>query len=150
MVFRGRGAGGGERGSRFRPTFSPNAVTASAKSRLHDAGEDAGVWFHPLQGPLPAREPIDRSPRIAVFNASGTTDQSVWSLRNLGFTADPFSPANLNMAPTDPLLGYDVLFTLSNFPSTAPANATARARGSPRSSTAAAATSAPGRAVRAS
>jgi hypothetical protein len=111
----------------------------SAKNRLEDAGEDAGLWFQPLQGPLPAREPIDRSPRIAVFNSSGATDQSVWSLRNLGFTADPFSTANLNAASADPLANYDVLFTTgvafnlgggvqTFYPPDTPANATARSR----------------------
>jgi hypothetical protein len=112
---------------------------ASAARRLDDAGEDAGVWFHPIEGPLPAREPIDRSPRIAVFNASGAVDQSAWSLRNLGFTADPISTANLNSAATDPLAAYDVLFTagvtfnlgggmMAFYPPDTPANATARSR----------------------
>jgi hypothetical protein len=83
---------------------------------------------------LPAREAIDHVPRIAVIVTqlaqSGTTipgvDQNVWSLRNLGFTADPYNVATLNTAVTDPLPGYDVVFSPSSWPSAA--NPTARAR----------------------
>src|SRR4029079_269974 len=41
-----------------------------------------------------SREDIDRSPRIAVF--TNALDQSVWSLRNLGFTADPVATTALS------------------------------------------------------
>jgi Zinc carboxypeptidase len=107
---------------------------ASAAGQLDDAGKDAGVWFHPIKGSLPPREAIDRVPRIAVIvtqlAASGSTtpgvDQNVWSLRNLGFVADPYTVASLNTAPTDPLPGFDLVFSPINWPSAA--NPTARAR----------------------
>ena len=37
-------------------------------------------------------------------DAAAGVDQNVWSLRNLGFDADPYRVVNLNDAPTDPLL----------------------------------------------
>jgi hypothetical protein len=84
---------------------------ASAAGQLDNAGEDAGVWFHPVRETLPAREPVERVPRIAVIvtqaAAAGSStpgvDQNVWSLRNLGFVADPYNVATLNIAATDPL-----------------------------------------------
>lgn len=114
---------------------------ATAAARLDDAGEDSGVWFHPITGALPAREPVDRVPRIAVIVTqlaqAGTTipgvDQSVWTLRNLGFDADPYNITTLNTAATDPLVGYDLVYNSptslsnNNWPTT-PATATARAR----------------------
>ena len=86
---------------------------ASAAGQLDDVGEDAGLWFQPIRGALPAREAVDRVPRIAVIvtqlAAAGSTtpgvDQNVWSLRNLGFVADPYTVASLNDAATDPLPG---------------------------------------------
>jgi Zinc carboxypeptidase len=107
---------------------------ASAAGRLDDVGEDAGLWFQPIRGALPAREAVDRVPRIAVIvtqlAAAGSTtpgvDQNVWSLRNLGFVADPYTVASLNNASTDPLPGYDMVFSPSGWPSAA--NPTARAR----------------------
>ena len=70
-------------------------------------------------------EDIDRSPRIAVF--TNALDQSVWSLRNLGFTADPVGTTALSGA-SNPLVGYDVIFSTANYPANTPGNATARAR----------------------
>ncbi len=71
-------------------------------------------------------EPIDRVPRIAVL--TGSVNQDVWSLRNLGFTADPISTANNsllnNPAAANPLDGYDVIFNTAAWPG----GATARAR----------------------
>jgi hypothetical protein len=107
---------------------------AAAARRLDNAGEEAGVWFHPISGTLPAREPVDRVPRIAVIvsrvAAAGSTtpgvDQNVWSLRNLGFVADPYTVASLNTAAADPLPGYDLVFNMGNWPSAA--NPTARSR----------------------
>jgi hypothetical protein len=108
---------------------------ASAARRLDDVGEDAGLWFHPIKRALPAREPIDRVPRIAVIvtqpaapapSTAPGVDQNVWSLRNLGFRADPFNVATLNDAATDPLPAYDAVFSPSNWPSAG--NPTARAR----------------------
>jgi Zinc carboxypeptidase len=107
---------------------------ASAAGRLDDVGEDAGLWFQPVRGSLPTRETVDRVPRIAVIvtqlAAAGSTtpgvDQNVWSLRNLGFVADPFTVGSLNTSATDPLPGYDAVFSPSNWPSAA--NPTAQAR----------------------
>jgi hypothetical protein len=101
-------------------------LPASAQNALAGAGAASGVWFTGVTGTLPAREPL-AAPRIAVL-AGGIT-QEIWSLRNLGFTADPVSLATINTAPTDPLLNYDVIFnTLSTYPAEIPANATGRAR----------------------
>jgi hypothetical protein len=99
---------------------------ASAKGALEDAADESGLDFHGVKAPLPASEPIDDSPTFAVLNAGGTTDQSVWVLRNLGFTANPVNVAALN-GPSDPLTNHDVIFNAAiNYPSTA--NPTARAR----------------------
>jgi hypothetical protein len=68
-------------------------------------------------------EDVDRSPRIAVF--TNAVDQSVWSLRNLGFAADPVGTTALNGA-SDPLVNYDVVFSTANYPSAA--NPVARSR----------------------
>ena len=108
---------------------------ASAASRLATAGKNAGVWFLPVNGALPSTEAIDRVPRVAVIvtqlaQAGSTTpgvDQNVWSLRNLGFVADPYNTATLNNAAIpDPLAGYDLVFNTGNWPSAA--NPTARSR----------------------
>ena len=48
----------------------------------------------------------------------------MWSLRSLGFTADPVTTPLNNAAGPDPLLNYDVLYATSNWPT----NTTARAR----------------------
>ena len=85
-------------------------------------------------------ENVDRSPRIAVF--TNALDQSVWSLRNLGLTADPVGTTALNGSPTDPLANYDVIFSTAGYPATRPGTRP-RARGWRRSSPPAAATSAP-------
>ena len=99
---------------------------ASARAALEDAGEESGVWFIGVKGALPASEPIDRSPRIAVL--TGGLTQEIWVLRNLGFTADPVSTGTINTAPTDPLLNYDVIFNQGAYPANTPANATVRSR----------------------
>ena len=43
----------------------------------------------------------------------------MWSLRNLGFVADPYNTATLNSAPADPLVNYDLVFNTGNWPSAA-------------------------------
>jgi hypothetical protein len=68
-------------------------LPASAQNVLASAGAAAGVWFTGVTGTLPTREPLT-APRIAVL-AGGVT-QEIWSLRNLGFTADPVSTATIN------------------------------------------------------
>jgi hypothetical protein len=110
--------------------------SASARKALDDAGEEAGVWFHAVTGSLPAREPIERIPRIAVLPSGFRATEAVWTLRNLGFTADLLTTAGLNdAAGPDPFSGYDVLFNVAGLPTDNPntpenegANATYRAR----------------------
>jgi hypothetical protein len=98
---------------------------ADARKALDDAGEDAGIWFHAVHTTLPASEPIDRSPRIAVLAAGPT--QELWVLRDLGFTADAITTTALNNAGgPDPLVGYDLIYNISNLPGAA--NATYRSR----------------------
>jgi zinc carboxypeptidase len=98
----------------------------SAASQLEDIADDTGENFHGIKGALPAREPIQHLPKIAVL--TGAVNQDVWTLRNLGFVADPISTATLNTSPTDPLAGYDVIFNTAGFPANNPGNANSRAR----------------------
>jgi hypothetical protein len=92
---------------------------AMARDILDDAGEDAGLSFRAIRNPLPAREPIDRVPRIAVL--TGAVNQDVWSLRQLGFPADPVptgtTSALNNAAGPNPLDNYDVVFNTAAWPS---------------------------------
>ncbi len=97
---------------------------AATRSALAAAGADSGLVFKSVQGALPATEPIERVPRIAVL--TGAVNQDVWSLRQLGFVADPVSTGTINSSPTDPLANYDVIYnTGSGYPA---ANTTGRAR----------------------
>jgi zinc carboxypeptidase len=98
----------------------------ATKAALQAAGEETGLTFKRFKGStLPAADPIERVPRIAVL--TGAVDQSVWVLRQLGFTADPVSTGTINTAPADPLLNYDVIYnTGSGFP--AASNTQGRAR----------------------
>jgi hypothetical protein len=97
----------------------------STKTALARAGRDNDVWFGRVDDDaLPATDPIDRVPRIAVL--TGAANQDVWSLRDLGFDPVFFSTANLNSAPTDLLADIDVIFNTGAYPSAA--NPTARAR----------------------
>ena len=89
------------------------------------AAQSAGLTLRRVATAPPQLEDIDSSPRIAVF--ANAVDQSVWSLRDLGFTADPVGTTALNGA-SDPLVTYDVVFSTANYPANTPANATARAR----------------------
>jgi hypothetical protein len=98
----------------------------ATKPKLGDAGREAGILLRRVHDVALSLEPIDRSPRIAVF--TNAVDQSVWSLRNLGFTADPVGTTLLNGAPTDPLANYDVIFSTAGYPANTAGNATSRAR----------------------
>ena len=89
------------------------------------AAAKAGLMFRRVATAPAQLEDIDHSPRMAVF--TNAVDQSVWSLRNLGFTADPVGTTALNGA-SDPLATYDVVFSTATYPANTPANATARAR----------------------
>jgi len=104
--------------------FPADAATTAA---LDAAGQANGVFFRPVTAAsLPALDPIDRVPRVAVL--TGALNQDIWVLRNLGFTADPIAtnaPSALNNpAAPDPLASYDVVFNTAGWP----ARATARAR----------------------
>jgi hypothetical protein len=105
--------------------FPADAATAAA---LDAAGKAAGVYFYGVStGSLPALDPIDRVPRVAVLSNSGALDQSLWVLRNLGFPADPVATGTTSAlndpgAP-DPLGGYDVVFNTSAWPTGATAQA---------------------------
>jgi Zinc carboxypeptidase len=116
------------------------------KRALEDAAREFGLDFGKLApGALPSLKPIERVPRIVVMSSLGSApqgstlpvarvDQSVWVLRELGFDAEPTSLAELNSAPTNPLLrGYDILYNTSGFPPATnnqgqPINTVARAR----------------------
>ncbi len=99
-----------------------DATTAGA---IGPAAQAAGLTLRRVATAPAQLEDIDRSPRIAVF--TNAVDQSVWSLRNLGYTADPVGTTALNGA-SDPLVGYDVVFSTATYPANTPANAPARAR----------------------
>jgi hypothetical protein len=105
------------------PGVAAFAADPATRRALEDAGEEFGLTFERANTP-PAGDPIDRAPRIAVL--TGAVNQDVWSLRELGFTADPVSVARINSEATDPLAGYDLVFNTGNWPSDA--NATARTR----------------------
>ena len=81
------------------------------------AAKDAGLTLRRVATAPAQLEDVDRSPRIAVF--TNALDQSVWSLRNLGFTADPVGTTALNGA-SDPLVSYDVIFSTANYPANTP------------------------------
>ncbi len=101
------------------------AADPATKVMLASVGRANDVWFMRAYTPaLPSLEPIDRVPRIAVL--TGAVNQDVWSLRNLGFAADPVSTATINTAATDPLQNYDVIFNTGAYP--AASNVTGRAR----------------------
>jgi hypothetical protein len=101
------------------------AADPATKVLLANAGRINDVWFtRAYTENLPTAETIDRVPRIAVL--TGAVNQDVWSLRNLGFIADPISTATINTAATDPLVNYDVIFNTGAYP--AASNVTGRAR----------------------
>jgi Zinc carboxypeptidase len=99
---------------------------ADAVAALDASGRANGLTFHAVTGALPALDPIEGVPRIAVL--TGALNQDIWVLRNLGFTADPVATgatsALNNPAGPDPLANYDVVFNTGGWPS----GATARAR----------------------
>jgi Zinc carboxypeptidase len=89
----------------------------ATKNAVAKAGRDNGILFRRIvTEDFPAdTDPIDAAPRIAVVTNS--VNQDVWSLQNLGFQADPVgSTATINNAPTDPLVGYDVVWNTGNWP----------------------------------
>ena len=103
------------------------AADGATRDAIDEVGEDRGLVFKRLKsGALPASEPIERVPRIAVL--TGAVNQDVWSLRELGFVADPVSTTTINAAPTDPLGNYDVIYNTGGYPANTAGNATVRAR----------------------
>jgi hypothetical protein len=96
-----------------------------AEKRLGSAGKSAGLWFEPIRGDLPDREPIERVPRIACLCSALEN----WALEQLGFPADQWTNSSINTASSDPLANYDVIYNTSqNYPSDTPGNATVRSR----------------------
>jgi Zinc carboxypeptidase len=93
------------------------AADHATRVKLATAGRESGVLFrrivsHAIPDDM---EPIDHAPRIAVI--TGAVNQDVWSLRNLGFDANPVgTTTTINNAPTDPLVGYDVIWNTGNWP----------------------------------
>jgi hypothetical protein len=96
------------------------------RAQLRAAGRSAGLWFEPIRRrELPAREPIERVPRIACLCSALEN----WALRQLGFSADQFTNSSINSAPENPLTGYDAIYNTSQgYPADTPENATVRAR----------------------
>ncbi len=84
------------------------------------AAQAAGLTLRRVAAAPPSLEDVEGSPRIAVF--TNALDQSVWSLRNLGFTADPVGTTALN-GVSNPLVNYDVVFSTASYPANTPANA---------------------------
>jgi hypothetical protein len=99
---------------------------ADAIDRLRAAGREAGLWFEPVQGLLPQREPIERVPRIACLCSALES----WALEaRLGFPADQWTNNTINSETSDPLANYDVIYnTNQGYPADTPANVTVRSR----------------------
>jgi hypothetical protein len=100
--------------------FAADEATRIALDRI---GKERGLVFARLTA-LPEREPLEASPRIAVL--TGAVNQDVWSLRDLGFDAQPISTATINSALADPLEEIDVIFNTGAYP--AASNTLGRAR----------------------
>jgi Zinc carboxypeptidase len=99
--------------------------SSDAEKRLRAVGRSAGLWFEAIRGDLPAREPIERVPRIACLCSALEN----WALEQLGFSADQWTNSTINSAPSDPLANYDVIYNTSQgYPADTPANSTVRAR----------------------
>jgi hypothetical protein len=85
----------------------------ATRAKLAAAGREAGIVFRRLEAAsLAALDPIEGVPRIAVL--TGGVNQDIWSLRDLGFPADPVSTSSggaLNdPAGPNPLDDYDVVY----------------------------------------
>jgi hypothetical protein len=102
------------------------AADDATREKLAAAGRENGLIFRRVGlADLPgATDAIDRVPRIVAL--TGSVNQDVWSLRNLGFPVDTVSTGTINSAADDPLVNYDVVWNTGGWPSAA--NATARAR----------------------
>jgi hypothetical protein len=90
------------------------AADTATKVRLASIGRANDVWFRRVAGDPGPTEPIDGMPDILVL--TGTANQDVWSLQNLGFTPAFMSTAALNSAAEDPLPAYDVIWNTGGWP----------------------------------
>jgi hypothetical protein len=84
------------------------------------------LWFEPVSGLLPQREPIEQVPRIACLCSALES----WALdARLGFSIERFDNDDINSAPSDPLVNFDVIYNTSEeYPEDTPENATVRSR----------------------
>ncbi|MGH3023924.1 MAG: M14 family zinc carboxypeptidase [Gaiellaceae bacterium] len=93
------------------------AADRATRALLGAAGRESGITFRRVRttGLPGSTDPVDGAPRIAVV--TNNVNQDVWSLRNLGFDANPVgSIGAIDNAPTDPLAGYDILWNTSDWP----------------------------------
>ena len=102
---------------------------AGEASALDEAGQENGLRFHRLDE-LPEVDQVEGVPRIAVL--AGGINQNIWSLRELGFPADPISTSATgalnNPAGPNPLDGYDVVFNTAGWPGSDQRNGTGSTR----------------------
>jgi Zinc carboxypeptidase len=94
---------------------------------LRSAGRAAGLWFEPVRGFLPDREPIDRVPRVACLCSA----LERWALvERLGFVSDrTWTNNQIRAEANDPLVNYDVIYnTTQTYPSNTAANQVVRQR----------------------
>jgi hypothetical protein len=99
----------------------------ATRVQLAAAGRDNGLLFRRVvsEDYPSSTDPIDGAPRIAVL--ANAVNQDIWSLRNLGFDANPVgTPTTINAAPTDPLVGYDLIWNTGSWPSAMQTTAIAR------------------------
>jgi hypothetical protein len=99
---------------------------------LQGAGAASGVFFERGLGAKPLSTQLDEAPRVAILvNSSNPVESDTsWSLRQLfggdvGFVSTVNGAGSLENAPTNPLLGFDVIY---NTGQDYPQGATARAR----------------------
>ena len=101
--------------------FPNDAATVAA---IDAAGETAGITFERNKGPEPPTTQLDEAPKVAVLisSATPTVNDTLWSLQQIfGADAQFVSTVNgansLQNSPTDPLLGYDVMYNAGqNYP----------------------------------
>ena len=103
------------------------AADHATRVKLATAGRENGLLFRRIVSEdYPSdTDPIDGSPRIAVI--TGAVNQDIWSLRNLGFDANPVgSTTTINNSADRSVRGYDIVWNTGNYPTTT--QTTARAR----------------------
>jgi hypothetical protein len=99
----------------------------ATQGKLATAGRENGILFRRVaSSAIPDdTDPINGLPKIAVI--TGAVNQDVWSLRNLGFPANPVgTTTTINNAPTDPLAGYDIVYNTGAWPAATLPTAQAR------------------------